>query len=311
MTIARIPIEFVGSPSHLPKASKGRVAVLDVAFASGDKFDTVTRPFIERVGDRLALWCDHHEHALGWSKFRADPRFVLVPNREAHACPELVTREVAERVGEVGMLVVHGDFDGMLTGVKLLRRGEPPYPEADEDARAIDSPGRGHELSERGKRMAYAVDEAVASFTAGDRRDFMAAVVWALVEGREPDGLAQRIDDAAAKAHQAQDLAVALAQSHGKTEFKGLYVIRLQGRREGRQRKGMLRFAEEKEPVGVVVETDGRNVWVTAATFDEQIDLGGIDLLDGGRSDYRYAEPKADGVEPILRALAQAVDAVR
>ncbi|HEY3452120.1 MAG TPA: hypothetical protein VGK67_37600 [Myxococcales bacterium] len=307
----RIPIEFVGSPSHLPKANKGRVAVLDVAFASGDKYEQVTEPFIEKLGDRLALWCDHHEHALGWSRFRADPRFVLVPNREAHACPELVTREVAERVGEVGMLVVHGDFDGMLTGVKLLRRGEQPYPEADEDARAIDSPGRGHALSERGKRIAYAVDEAVADFTAGERRDFMAAIVWALVEGHEPDSLAQRIDQAAAKAHQAQDLTIELAQAHGKAEFSGLYVIRLQGRREGRQRKGMLRFAEERQPVGVVVEAEGRNVWVTAATFDEQIDLGGIGLLDGGRSDYRYAEPKAEGVEPILRALAKAVAAVR
>ncbi|MGC4114123.1 MAG: hypothetical protein QM765_05760 [Myxococcales bacterium] len=209
------------------------------------------------------------------------------------------------------MLVVHGDFDGMLTGVKLLRRGEPPYPEADEDARAIDSPGRGHALSGRGQRIAYAVDEAVASFTAGDRRDFMNAIVWSLVEGHEPESLAQRIDQAAAKAHEAQDQAIELAKAHGKGEFSGLYVIRLQGRREGRQRKGMLRFAEEKEPVGVVVETDGRNVWVTAATFDEQIDLGAIDLLDGGRSDYRYAEPKAEGVEPILRALAKAVAAVR
>lgn len=73
----------------------------------------------------------------------------------------------------------------------------------------------------------------------------------------------------------------------------------------------MLRFAEEKAAVGVVVESDGRNTWVTAATFDEQLDLGGIDLLDGGRSDYRYAEPKPEGVEPILRAIARAIEANR
>ena len=303
----RIPLELVGSPSHLPKLPQGRVAVLDVAFASGEKFERVTEPFISRLGDRLALWCDHHEHALGWAKFRSDPRFVLVPNREAHACPELVTPEVARRTGEVGMLVLHGDFDGMLTAVKLLRRGEPPYPEADEDARAIDSPGRGHRLSPRGQRVASAVDEAVASFTAGERRSFMEAIVWSLVEGREPDPLTERIDQAAAKAHKAQERAIELAQEHGKQEHSGLYVIRLQGRHEGRLRKGMLRFAEEKAPVGVVVETDGRNTWVTAATFDESLDLGCIDLLDGGRSDYRYAEPKPAGVEPILRALAKAV----
>jgi uncharacterized protein YabE (DUF348 family) len=69
----------------------------------------------------------------------------------------------------------------------------------------------------------------------------------------------------------------------------------------------MLRWAEEQAPVGVVIEGDGQNLWVTAATYDERIDLGGIELLDGGRSDYRYAETKADGVDPILQALARAV----
>lgn len=303
----RIPIDFVGSPSHLPKPNKGRVAVLDVAFASGDKFDLVTDPFIGQAGDRLALWCDHHEHPIGWSKYRADPRFVLVPNRDAHACPELVTPEVAARAGAVEHLVIHGDFDGMLTAVKLLRAGAPPYPEADEDARAVDSPGRGHALSERGRRLAYAVDEAVASFSTGERRDFMAAIVWSLVEQSEPAELGARIDQTAHTALAAQEGAYRLAGEHGRLDVPGLYVIRLQGRREGRQRKAMLRFAEEKAPVGVVVEAEGRHCWVTAATFDPRIDLGGIALLDGGRSDYRYAEPKPSGVEPILQALARAV----
>ena len=303
----RIPIEFVGSPSHLPKANKGRVAVLDVAFASGEKFDLVTDPFIRNLGERLALWCDHHEHLLGWSKYRGDPRFVLCPNRDAHACPELVTPEVAARAGQVGMLVMHGDFDGLLTGVKLLRAGEPPYPEADEDARAVDSPGRGHALSGRGQRLACAVDEAVASMSSAERRDFMTAVLWSLVEGSEPPELGRRIERCAGAALAAQEQAVQLAKDHGRLELPGLYVIRVTGRREGRKRKGMLRWAEEQAPVGVVIETDGRNRWVTAATFDERLDLGHIELLDGGRSDYRYAEPKAEGVEPILKALARAV----
>ena len=57
----------------------------------------------------------------------------------------------------------------------------------------------------------------------------------------------------------------------------------------------------------MVVETEGRNTWVTAATFDAGIDLSAVELLDGGRSDYRYAEPKPEGVEPILKALARRV----
>jgi hypothetical protein len=283
---------------------QGRIAVLDVAFASAEKFDQVTEPFIQALGDRLALWCDHHEHALGWAKYRRDPRFILVPNREAHACPELITPEVAARAGPLDRLVVHGDFDGVLTAAKLLFKGRPPYPEADEDARAIDSPGRGHSLTARGQRLAYAVDEAVACFSAGARRDFMAGVVEALVEGHESPGLARQIDEAARLAERAHARAIAIAQQHGREELAGLLVVRLEGRREGRERKGILRWTEEHAPIGVVIETSGSNAWLTAATFDESIDLGRVELLQGGRSDYRYCEPKGP-VDPILQALAR------
>jgi hypothetical protein len=301
-----VTIELVGSPAHLPKPPKGRVAVLDVAFASGEKFDRVTEPYIQQLGARLALWCDHHEHALGWARYRPDPRFVLVPNREAHACPELVTPEVARRAGPVDGLVVHGDFDGLLTAVKLLRGGEAPYPEADEDARAVDSPGRGHALSARGGRLAFAVDEAVASFTAGGRRDFLTAVLWALVRDNEQGPLARQIDTAALAAKSAQEQAVAIARQHSREELPGVLVARLSGRREGRQRKGILRWAEEHAPAAIVVESEGSTTWVTAATYDERVDLASIDLLQGGRSDYRYCEPRGP-VDPVLRAVARAV----
>ncbi len=301
-----LPIELVGSPSHLPRISKGRVAVLDVAFASGEKFDLVTDPFIQGLGDRLALWCDHHEHALGWSRYRSDPRFLLVPNREAHACPELVTPEVARRAGKVDKLVVHGDFDGLLTAVKLMRQGEAPYPEADEDARAVDSPGRGHHLSERGRRLAWAIDEAVATFTAGERRDFLVAIAGSLVESSEPPALAARIDQAVREAEGALAEAEELSASHSRQELPGVLVVRLPGRRKGRVRKAILRWAEERAPVAVVIETEPNHTWLTAATFAQDIDLGTVELLDGGRSDFRYAEPKGP-VDPILRALARAV----
>ncbi len=302
----RIPVEFVGSPAHLPKAPKGRVGILDIAFASGDKFDQVTDPYIRRLGSRLALWCDHHEHAVGWARYRSDPRFVLVPNREAHACPELVTPEVARRAGEVDGLIVHGDFDGLLTAVKLVRLGAAPYAEADEDARAVDSPGRGHALSERGSRLAYAVDEAVATFTAGARREFLTALLWSLADGVESAALAEQIDRSAASARAAQERAFELAQSHSREELCGVMVVRLSGRREGRHRKAILRWAEERAPAAVVIETDGAGTWLTAATFDPKVDLASIDLLQGGRSDYRYCEPRGP-VDPILQAVARAV----
>lgn len=303
----RMPIELVGSPAHLPRAPKGRVAVLDVAFADGARFEEATEPFIAGLGNRLALWCDHHEHLIGWARYRDDPRFLLVSNREAHACPELITPEVASRAGRIDAMVIHGDLDGMLTAVKLLLGGKPPYPDADEDARAVDSPGRGHALSPRARRLARAVDEAVATFPTAARRDFMIAIIWALAEGTEPSALAVQIDEAAALAEAAHEEAVRLAQEHAREELPGVLVMRLPGRRKGRQRKAILRWAEELAPAGVVVETEPNHTWVTAATFDPRVDLSSIDLLQGGRSDYRYAEPKGS-VDLILRAVARAVD---
>ena len=87
---------FVEQPGKLPAPpARGRVAVVDVAFAGGENFEKSTLPFLDALGDRLAIWIDHHEHPVGWARFRNDRRFVLVPNRIAHACPELVTPEVA------------------------------------------------------------------------------------------------------------------------------------------------------------------------------------------------------------------------
>ncbi len=305
---SRIPIEFVGSPAHLPKVNTERVAVLDVAFASGKRYYSVTEPFINRLASRLVLWCDHHEHLVGWSHFGNDPRFILVPNRQAHACPELITPEIAQRVSSnINLLILHGDFDGILTGAKLLRGGVSPYPEADEDARCIDSPGRGHQLSPRGEQLALAVDEAVATFSAGERRRFLTAVVWSLVEENEPASLREQIQAAAQLALSSQKLSTELAREHGRGELPGLYVIRLQGRRQGRQRKSMLRFAEEQASIGVILEKEGETTWVTAATFDEEIDLSQVVFLDGGRSDYRYGEFKGP-IDSILQALARVAD---
>src|SRR2546430_10046333 len=132
-----VRVVYVEQPSNLPPPPEGRVAVLDVAFAGGENFEKATVPFLEALGDRLALWVDHHEHPVGWARYRNDPRFVLVPNREAHACPELVTADLVARTGPVDQVVAHADLDGLLSAVKVLRKGGPPSPEADEDARAV------------------------------------------------------------------------------------------------------------------------------------------------------------------------------
>jgi hypothetical protein len=131
------------TPRKLPKAKdlKGRVVVLDVAFAaeqSGGGFDKLTRPFIDALGPRLIGWIDHHDHVLH-AKFASDPRFVLATKAQHGACPEMVTPEVVRRLGPADTIVCHVDFDGLCSAAKWMREGSEPYVGADDDARAIDT----------------------------------------------------------------------------------------------------------------------------------------------------------------------------
>lgn len=131
------------SPRKLPRARdlKGRVVVLDVAFASeasGGGFEKITLPFIEQLGARLAGWVDHHDHLLH-ARYKDDPRFVLATKAEHGACPEMVTPGLVERIGPVDTIVCHTDFDGLCSAAKWMRGGSQPYPGADDDARAIDT----------------------------------------------------------------------------------------------------------------------------------------------------------------------------
>lgn len=131
------------TPRKLPKPSalRGRVVVLDVAFASeasGGGFEKITKPFIDGLGSRLAAWVDHHDHALH-AEYGKDPRFVLATKAQHGACPEMVTPELVARVGPVDTIVCHIDFDGLSSAAKWMRQGQEPYPGADDDARAIDT----------------------------------------------------------------------------------------------------------------------------------------------------------------------------
>jgi hypothetical protein len=139
----RRPEIAFASPRKLPKPDqlKGRVVVLDVAFASeasGGGFAKLTKPFIDKLGPRLAAWVDHHDHVLH-EEYGRDPRFVLATKAQHGACPEMVTPELVERIGPVDTIVCHTDFDGLCSAAKWLRGGLEPYPGADDDARAIDT----------------------------------------------------------------------------------------------------------------------------------------------------------------------------
>jgi hypothetical protein len=131
------------TPRTLPPADSlaGRVAVLDIAFASegsGSSFEKTTLPFIQGLGSRLAAWVDHHDHERHVD-FAGDPRFVLSTKAEHGACPEMVTPEVVHAAGPVDTLAVHLDLDGLYSGAKWVLGGVEPYPGADADARAVDT----------------------------------------------------------------------------------------------------------------------------------------------------------------------------
>ena len=117
------------------------MVVLDVAFAAnagGASYEKTTLPFIEGLGDRLAMWIDHHDH-VRHPDYAADPRFVLKTKAEHGACPELVTAERVKAAGPIDTICCHVDFDGLCSAAKWIRGGIEPYPGADDDARAIDT----------------------------------------------------------------------------------------------------------------------------------------------------------------------------
>ena len=217
-------LTWVDSPAALPhKLPAGRFSVVDVAFASGEKFQQTQR-FIKEHGGDLAAWVDHHKHD-GWVDYLSDPRFVLVPNVKAHACPELVTPEVVRRVGPVTRILAHSDFDGLMSAVNWLRGGEPPYPEANEDARAADSPGRGHHMSARGQRLQDALEEHKERAHTPERHALLTRVVLALVDGAESSELTAQLDELAKNAVKVTQQAQALLM-RGREEFPGLFVVR-------------------------------------------------------------------------------------
>ncbi|TMA24217.1 MAG: hypothetical protein E6J88_11450 [Deltaproteobacteria bacterium] len=299
-------VVFVEQPGNLPAPpSEGRVAVVDVAFAGGDNFEKSTVPFLEGLGNRLAIWIDHHEHPAGWARYRDDPRFVLVPNRIAHACPELVTPEVVQRAGPVDVVVAHADLDGLLSAVKFIRGGSAPWPEADEDARAADSPGRGHAYSSHARVLSEALDYAAAELRSAQRESLRQEIVAALVAGAIPAGLQQRLEKLAREHEEALAPVADLSRS-AREEAGGVLVARVEKALPRPVKKALLSRLEERAPIGVVVE--GRAV--TAATFRDDIDLALCDELTAGRSDYRFAQA-SDGGKTIVARLAELVRAVR
>ncbi len=289
--------------------------VLDVAFAAAGQWKSKTRPFLDALGSRLLAFVDHHEHRDAWPHYIADPRFVLVHNRIAHACPELVTKALVERIGGVGAIedvVAHHDFDGLLSAVKLLRGGQAPYDEADEDARAVDSPGRGHALSPRGERLSLAMEEVTVVRDRSAALAFHTTLARALADdARLEPGLDEEIDGLARTARIALEAARRVVDKCGRLEADGVFVVRVEEKQDNRMRRNLLMLAEERAAIGALHEPDPQGgAWLTAATFNERLDLEEVAGFEGGRSDYRFARAHKGG-QDLVEGLARLVAARR
>ncbi|MBI1948419.1 MAG: hypothetical protein HYS27_22220 [Deltaproteobacteria bacterium] len=300
-------LAWVTHPRHLPAAPAGRVVVVDVAFAAGAQWKSKTKKVIDALGERLVLWIDHHEHKEGWAQYRDDARFVLVPNKVAHGSPELVTRERVLAAGPVDVIMAHADFDGVVAAAKWLKGGVEPWPGADEDARAVDSPGRGHALTERGARFAYAFDEASVAYKQAREHALLTKVTLAMASGESDLGLDEELDGLAKAARASEQAARARAAREGELAAPGVFLVKVDERPDNRTRRNLLVYAEERALIGALLEPDPQGGhWLIATTFDERLDLSEVEGFEGGRSDYRFARAHAGGGEQIAALAAYA-----
>ena len=133
----------VATPRKLPNASKlnGRVVILDLAFAHSKpsgSFPSITHKLINQLGERLALFLDHHDSDFH-EDFAGNPKFILATKAEHGACPEMITEELVEQTGAVDTILCHGDFDGLASAAKWILGGVEPYDGCDHDAWCIDT----------------------------------------------------------------------------------------------------------------------------------------------------------------------------
>lgn len=290
---------LVENPRRLPDPpATGLVALVDVAFAGDEReFNKNTKPFIDSLGHRLACWIDHHWHPA-WNQFEDDKRFVLIPRSQAPGCPQLVTPELIERIGRVDHLLAHADFDGIVTAAKFLKGGIPPYPEADEDARAIDSPGKGYICSDRGRQIGLAMDQLRDSDNT-KYLTFLRSITEYLVSGEDPGKLEVEIRNLAQLRVEYEQGLRSVADA-SKRLHPDVLVLRVDKKLASPDRKFLLRTLQEQAIVGIIREPE----WTTVASFNDDIDIGSIEGLDG-LAGYAFGPAKP---EKLLESIVKQIE---
>ncbi len=288
------PFLAYGTPRKLPRARdlEGRVVVLDVAFAAnagGASFEKITLPFIEGLGDRLAMWIDHHDHQRHVD-YERDPRFVLRTKAAHGACPEMVTAERVALAGKVDTVCCHVDFDGLCSAAKWIRGGIEPYEGADADAYAIDTRiGRPTELGN-------VLDRALR---ARPRDDAMKGlIVRFLVNGARDRAAYEEFRAASDGLRRFEDEALRLSTGY---VVEGRFAVCDATRRRCPYDKTMLLLlGQEKAAISVVHDESTVTV---AARFDSGVDLVKLFGLSGGMpTRVSVAAKKLHEVLEVLRA---------
>jgi len=247
------------------------VVVLDIAFAAevaGSSFEKVTQKLIDGLGDRLAMWIDHHDHERH-REFADDPRFVLATKAQHPACPEMVTPARVAAAGAVDTVCCHIDFDGLCSAAKWIRGGEEPYPGADADARAIDT-----RMGTPSPRAAT-IDRALR----GRPRDdgLKGIVVRFLATGATDTGLWQPIAEAATEFEAMEEEADRLARRYRVAD--DVAVCDATERRGSYDKTHLLLLGQERARIAVVYD---RSTVTAAARFDSGVNLLAILGLEGG-----------------------------
>jgi hypothetical protein len=281
------------TPRTLPPADRltGRVAVLDVAFASeggGSSFEKTTLPFINGLGARLAAWVDHHDHERHVD-YRGDARFVLCTKAEHGACPEMITPELVRAAGPVDTVAVHLDLDGIYSGAKWVLGGVEPYEGADADARAVDT--------RRGQPgpIATRIDRALRARFRDETLKHR--VVQYLVARAKAPVLWEEIERAAREIDPLLDESRRLADRYELRE--GVAYVEAQGRPYDKTE--LLLLGQERAPVAVVRDAGSLTI---AADFESGFDFVRMFNLGGGMP-TRVTVPEARHAEVMSKLAAE------
>lgn len=268
----RFPELAFATPRKLPRASelRGRVVVLDIAFAAegtGTSFEKVTKKLIDGLGPRLAMWVDHHDHAMH-ARYADDPRFVLATKAQHGACPEMIDAALVARAGTVDSVLCHGDFDGLCAAAKWIRGGIEPYEGADRDAHAIDT------RLGRPSPRAETIDRALRARPRDD--GLKGLIVRFLASGASDASLFSTIAEAAEEARSIEEQSRRLAQQF--VVENGVAVCDARGSRPY-DKTVLLLLGQERARVAVVHD---ETTVTAAARFDSGIDLLAIFGVEGG-----------------------------